>query len=63
MMAVVPNDHVPTPQTSADRPEPDDEPLLPLLGREDTDAEWGERPETDDDERLHQDRPPHWEGS
>jgi hypothetical protein len=51
-------------------PEPDSEPapsLRPASGavppeqsREDTDAGWGEYPVTED-ERLYQDRPPHWD--
>jgi len=35
------------------------EPLLPEQGREDTDAAWGEYPESARD-RLNRDRPPHW---
>jgi hypothetical protein len=42
-------------------PEPDDVPLLPLQGEGDTDAAWGERPEPEDDERFHRERPPHWD--
>ncbi len=39
-------------------------PVLPEQSREDTDAGWGEYLATDDernDERLYQDRPPHWD--
>jgi hypothetical protein len=39
-------------------------PVLPEQSREDTDAGWGEYPATDDErsnERLYQDRPPHWD--
>jgi hypothetical protein len=36
------------------------EPLLPGQSREDTDAAWGEYPGPADD-RLHRDRPPHWD--
>jgi hypothetical protein len=39
---------------------PTDEPALPEQSREDTDAAWGERPESADD-RLYRDRPPHWD--
>jgi hypothetical protein len=39
---------------------PADQPVLPEQSREDTDAAWGEYPPTDDD-RLHRDRPPHWD--
>jgi hypothetical protein len=45
--------------TSAPQPEPT-EPVLPEQSREDTDAGWGEYPETNDD-RYTQDRPPHWD--
>ena len=34
-------------------------PVLPEQAREDTDAGWGEYPESADD-RLYRDRPPHW---
>jgi hypothetical protein len=36
------------------------EPLLPEQSREDTDATWGQYPESADD-RLYRDRPPHWD--
>jgi hypothetical protein len=36
------------------------EPVLPEQSREDTDIAWGELPESGDD-RLHRDRPPHWD--
>jgi hypothetical protein len=45
------------------RPGPDDAPVLPTQSRDDTDAGWGEPPETDDDERLRRDRPPHWDSA
>jgi hypothetical protein len=35
------------------------EPLLPGQSREDTDAAWGDYPESAAD-RLYRDRPPHW---
>jgi hypothetical protein len=34
--------------------------VLPEQSREDTDAGWGEYPVAGD-ERLYQDRPPHWD--
>lgn len=37
----------------------DDLDVLPEATREDTDAGWGEAG-TSNDERLEQDRPPHW---
>jgi hypothetical protein len=39
---------------------PAGEPAAPEQSREDTDAAWGEYPESADD-RLHRDRPPHWD--
>jgi hypothetical protein len=36
------------------------EPAAPEQSREDTDAAWGEYPESADD-RLYRDRPPHWD--
>ena len=40
-------------------PVADREPILPEQSREDTDAAWGEYPDSADD-RLYRDRPPHW---
>jgi hypothetical protein len=42
------------------RVEPAPEPLLPEQSREDTDAAWGDHPESARD-RLYRDRPPHWD--
>ncbi|HET9971021.1 MAG TPA: hypothetical protein VFQ68_22475 [Streptosporangiaceae bacterium] len=39
----------------------DDKPLLPEQSQDETDVGWGEAPEPDDDERLRQERPPHWD--
>jgi hypothetical protein len=38
----------------------DDGPVLPDQTRDDTDAGWGERTRSNDD-RLLDDRPPHWD--
>jgi hypothetical protein len=51
----------PTPPGSTGPPDPDDGPVLPEQSREDTDAGWGEPARPDDDERLYEDRPPHWD--
>jgi hypothetical protein len=63
-MAVVP-DQQPTPPADASSPgpqdDPDDRPVLPQRGQDETDAGWGDRAEPDDDERLRQDRPPHYD--
>jgi hypothetical protein len=48
----------------ATRPGPapaDDKPVLPVKSVDETSVGWGEAPEPDDDERLRQDRPPHWD--
>ena len=37
------------------------QPLLPSRSSDETDVGWGERPEPDDEDRLRQDRPPHWD--
>jgi hypothetical protein len=39
----------------------DHRPVLPQRSSDETDAAWGEWPEPDDDERLRQDRPPHYD--
>jgi hypothetical protein len=36
-------------------------PLLPDRTADETDVGWGERPESDDRDRLLRDRPPHWD--
>lgn len=41
-------------------PSDDDVPVLPDQTRDDTDAGWGERNGGNDD-RLLEDRPPHWD--
>lgn len=43
------------------RPGPDDKPVLPAPTQDETDVGWSEDPEPDDEERLRQDRPPHWD--
>jgi len=40
--------------------DPDEAPLLPEQTRDDTELGWGERDNSNDD-RLLEDRPPHWE--
>jgi hypothetical protein len=39
----------------------DDKPVLPVQSTDETSVGWGEAPEPDDEERLRQDRPPHWD--
>ena len=53
MMGVMPPDPV--------RSDPDDRPVLPEHSDEEAGVGWNEAPEPDDDERLRQDRPPHWD--
>lgn len=40
---------------------PQDPPALPTRSTDETDTGWGDRPDRDDDDRLLQDRPPHWD--
>ena len=68
-MAVVPDKQPPPADSARPRPPddpdardaPDDRPVLPQRSRDETDAGWGERAEPDDDERLRQERPPHYD--
>jgi hypothetical protein len=46
------------------RPDSDDKPVLPAQSEDETGIGWGESPEapeSDDDERLRRERPPHWD--
>jgi hypothetical protein len=43
------------------RRDPDDRPVLPEHSDDEAGIGWNEPPEPDDDERLRQDRPPHWD--
>jgi hypothetical protein len=43
------------------RSDPDGRPVLPEHSDEESGVGWNEGPEPDDDERLRQDRPPHWD--
>ena len=44
-----------------ERDDQDDKPLLPAQSTDETSVGWGEVPEPDDEERLRQERPPHWD--
>ncbi|HEY1625710.1 MAG TPA: hypothetical protein VGG16_18105 [Streptosporangiaceae bacterium] len=45
-----------------DKPaEKQERPVLPDRSTDETDVGWGDRPEPDDQDRLRQDRPPHWD--
>jgi hypothetical protein len=66
MMAAVPDKQTPPADSASPRPpddpdNPDDRPVLPQRSQDETDAGWGERAEPDDDERLRQERPPHYD--
>jgi hypothetical protein len=50
----------PAASSAAARGPLDGGPVLPEQSPEDTDAAWGEYPESRDD-RLYRDRPPHWD--
>jgi hypothetical protein len=54
-------DQTPGESAGAGLPDREDGQALPVQSREDTDIDWGEEPEPDEDDRLHRDRPPHWE--
>jgi hypothetical protein len=57
-------DGITRPDDRAIRPDPaeaDDKPVLPVKSVDETSVGWGEAPEPDDEERLRQDRPPHWD--
>jgi hypothetical protein len=59
-----PPEQAPSERTPPERPRPpapDRGPVLPQRGSDETDAGWGERPEPDDDDRLRQERPPHYD--
>jgi hypothetical protein len=45
--------------TATPEPPRDTAPVMPTQTRDDTDAGWGERDRSNDD-RLVEDRPPHW---
>jgi hypothetical protein len=62
MIVMAPNQAANQP-ASAGLPHPDDKPVLPVESQEDTDSGWGEQAEPDDDERLHRERPPHWDAT
>jgi hypothetical protein len=50
-----------TPERTARTPG-EEPPALPDRSTDETDAGWGDRPDRDDDDsRLRQDRPPHWD--
>jgi hypothetical protein len=62
MITVVPPKQTPPADPPPDGPpDPDRRPVLPQRSSDETDAGWGERPEPDDDERLRQERPPHYD--
>ena len=41
--------------------EPPDDPVLPEHTSDESDVCWGGHPEPDDEDRLREDRPPHWD--
>jgi hypothetical protein len=60
-MMIMPPDTAPSRPAGAGCPDPDDPPVLPDRSPADSDVAWGDPPDTDDDERLILDRPPHWD--
>ncbi|MGC1281775.1 MAG: hypothetical protein WA895_02470 [Streptosporangiaceae bacterium] len=61
VMTVVPDGEASSRSPDAGRSDRSDMPVLPAQSQEDTDVGWGEQPEPEDDERLHRERPPHWD--
>jgi hypothetical protein len=60
VMTAVPQDEASSQSPGIGASGPGDMPVLPIQSQEDTDADWGERPGPEEDERLHRERPPHW---
>jgi hypothetical protein len=60
-MTAVPDGKASSQSADAGRSDRSDMPVLPAQSQEDTDVGWGEQPEPEDDERLHRERPPHWD--
>lgn len=61
VMTVPPDGEASSRSPDAGRSDRSDMPVLPVQSQEDTDVGWGEQPEPEDDERLHRERPPHWD--
>jgi hypothetical protein len=61
VMTVVPEGKASSRSPDVDPSDRGDMPVVPVQSQEDTDADWGERPEPEDDERFHRERPPHWD--
>jgi hypothetical protein len=61
VMTAVPEEKASSRSPDAGTSDRGEMPLLPTQSQEDTDVGWGEQPEPDDDERLHRERPPHWD--
>lgn len=62
-MMTMPPDTTPDQPTRVSPADPDGQPVLPVRSQDDTDVGWGEQSEPDDDERLYQERPPHWDSA
>ena len=45
---------------AGDRPDPAGEPVIATRSADDSDVGWGDRETGSNDDRLHQDKPPHW---
>ena len=56
-------DSKPAPSAPPDShaPLPPAPPALPVQSQDETDVGWSERSQSDDDERLPRERPPHWD--
>jgi hypothetical protein len=61
VMTAVPDGEASSRSPDVGRSDRSDMPVPPAQSQEDTDVGWGEQPEPEDDERLHRERPPHWD--
>jgi hypothetical protein len=58
---VPPRKPVRPPASPRPAPGQDDKPAVPVKSLDDSDIGWGELPDRDTDDRLREDRPPHWD--
>ena len=61
VMTVVPDGEASSRSPDAGRSDRSDMPVLPARAKKIRMSARGEQPEPEDDERLHRERPPHWD--
>jgi hypothetical protein len=61
VMTVVPEGKAWSRSPDVDGSDRSDMAVPPVQSQEDTDVGWGEQAGPEDDERLHRERPPHWD--